>query len=564
MSDERADFYLQLQDRLKTDRGNWEIQWTEIAERISTKDDDFMKEWAAGSKRQFHVFDSTAMLALPKFAAALEQMATPRIQLWHRLVPIRDDLKADLEVRSYLDIVNRILFQSRYAPGANFQSQINEVYRSLGAYGTGCLFTDDARNDMNSHGVGLRYKSIFLGELYIMENAVGAIDHVHRRYKLSARQVMQKFDKDKVPEIIRQKADSHPEMKFEFLHIACPNPDRDPRKKTFRGMPFSSFHISYDGRNIVEEGGYTTQPYAVSRYVTSSREVYGRSPAIDVLPDIKMANAQKETLLRAGQLAVDPPTLLQDDGLLPVFDSRPGSNNFGMVNNDGKPLAIPFVTGANLEMGVEVLQDTRGVINEAFLVTLFRMLTEAPEKELTAYEWMLRSQTQGALFGPTVGRLQDELLGITIQREISILARSGILPPMPQQLVEAGGEFDIQYEGPLARAQRAEQAIGLTNTLNILTPVAQIDPTVMDRFNFDEITKDIALDINGMPATWLNDDKVLAAIRAGRKQQQDMQQLIAAAPAASSAAANIAKLQQASGGGGLPNLSALAGTTQGA
>jgi hypothetical protein len=285
---------------------------------------------------------------------------------------------------------------------------------------------------------------------------------------------------------------------------------------------------------------------------------------MDVLPDIKMANAQKETLLRAGQLAVDPPTLLQDDGLLPVFDSRPGSNNFGMVNNDGKALAIPFVTGANLEMGVEVLQDTRGVINEAFLVTLFRMLTEAPEKELTAYEWMLRSQTQGALFGPTVGRLQDELLGITIQREISILARSGILPPMPQQLVEAGGEFDIQYEGPLARAQRAEQAIGLTNTLNILTPVAQIDPTVMDRFNFDEITKDIALDINGMPATWLNDDKMLAQIRAGRKQQQDMQQLIAAAPAASSAAANIAKLQQASGGGGMPNLSALAGTTQGA
>jgi hypothetical protein len=199
-------------------------------------------------------------------------------------------------------------------------------------------------------------------------------------------------------------------------------------------------------------------------------------------------------------------------------------------------------------MGVEVLQDTRGVINEAFLVTLFRMLTEAPEKELTAYEWMLRSQTQGALFGPTVGRLQDELLGVTIQRELSILARSGALPPMPPQLIEAGGEFDIQYEGPLARAQRAEQAVGLSNTLNILTPVAQIDPTIMDRFNFDEITRDVALDINGMPATWLNDDKTLAAIRAGRKQQQDMQTMIKAAPAASAAAANIAKLQQASGG----------------
>ncbi len=90
--------------------------------------------------------------------------------------------------------------------------------------------------------------------------------------------------------------------------------------------------------------------------------------------------------------------------------------------------------------------------------------------------------------------------------------------------------------------------------------MAQIDPTVMDRFNFDEIAKDVALDINGMPASWLNDDKTLATIRAGRKQQQDMQQMIQAAPAASAAAANIAKLQQQSGGslqGMLPDQSAM-------
>jgi hypothetical protein len=562
MADERADHYLKIQDRLAGDRGNWEIQWTEIAERISTKDDEFIKTWQPGSKRQFHVFDSTAMLALPKFAAALEQLVTPRTQRWHRLVPKEDALKKDLQVRAYLDIVNDILFKYRYAPGANFASQTNQVYRSLGGYGTGCLFTDDAMNDVRSKTVGLMYKSIYLGELFIMENAVGAIDHVHRKYKLTARQVMQKFAADKIPQVISQKAKDFPEMKFDFLHVVCPNEDRDPRKKNFKGMAFSSYHISYDGRSIVEEGGYTTQPFAVSRYVTANSEIYGRSPAIDVLPDIKMANAQKETLLRAGQLAVDPPTLLNDDGLLPVFDSRPGSNNFGMVSSEGKALAIPFMTGANLQYGVEELQDTRNVINDAFLTQLFKLLTDDPGKEMTATEVMMRAQTQGALFAPTAGRQQDELLGPTIQREISILARNGLIPPMPPQLIEAGGEFDIQYEGPLARAQRAEQAVGLSNTLNILTPVAQIDPTVMDRFNFDEIAKDVALDINGMPATWLNDDKTLAAIRAGRKQQQDMQQMIAAAPAASAAAANIAKLQQNSGGslqGVLPDQGAMPG-----
>jgi hypothetical protein len=454
-----------------------------------------------------------------------------------------------MEVQQYFAQVNKILFRARYAPATNFASQTQEVYTQLGLFGTGALFTDDALNDMNARGLGLRYKSIFLGELYFMENAVGAVDHVHRRYKLTARQAVQEFGENALPKKITDYAEDRPDEEFEFLHVACPNPDIKHGMRNYRGMPFSSCHISYEERALIREGGYHAQPYAVSRYVTASSEVYGRSPCIDVLPSIKMANAQKETLLRAGHLAVDPPMLLNDDGILAVFDRRPGADNFGMVDAQGRPLAMPLATGSNLKLGMEMIEETRKEINESLLITLFQVLVEA-DRQMTAYEVMQRAQEKGALLAPTAGRQQSELLGPIVQREIEILARAGQLPPMPKQLMDAGGEFEINYQSPLARAQKAELAIGLSNTIGILQPIAQVQPDVLDRFDFDTISKDLSLDVNGLPATWLHSDEAMQNIRDGRQQQQQMQQMVQAAPAMSAAAANVAKIQQAAGAGG--------------
>jgi len=182
---------------------------------------------------------------------------------------------------------------------------------------------------------------------------------------------------------------------------------------------------------------------------------------------------------------------------------------------------------------------------------------------------MQRAQEKGALLAPTAGRQQSELLGKIIQREIDILARSGMLsaphfPPMPEQLLKLGGEYDVVYQSPLARAQRAEQAVGLSNMLGILTPIAEAKPEVLDWLDFDTIVPDMATDISGLPATWVTDPKVVAAVRKARGEQQQLAQLAQAAPAATAAAANIAKIQQTAGAGGgvLPDLSAMGATTQ--
>jgi hypothetical protein len=515
------------------DRGTWEEHWREIAERVLPRENWFQTaNKTPGDKRQEKVFDATAILALERFAAAMESMLTPRTMKWHKLAVKNPELAEDQQIQAYLDEVTNILFRVRYSPKANFASQVHENYMSLGAFGSGAIFIDDIV------GFGIRYKSIHLSEVFFSENHVGIVDKVHRKFELTARQAIEKWGADKISEKIRSAAENNPEQKFEFLHCVKPNQDRQPGRRDYRGMPFISYYICLTSHMILSESGYNSFPYAISRYVTAPKEVYGRSPAMTVLPDIKMLNEMSKTVIRAAHKIVDPPLLLQEDGVLQAFNTRPGALNYGGVDDQGRQVVQPLQTGARVDINMEMMEQRRRVINDAFLITLFQILVETPN--MTATEAMLRAQEKGALLAPTMGRQQSEMLGPLIERELDILGRAGVLPPMPEALVELGGDVDIEYVSPLNRSQRAEEGVAILRTLESIAPLAQIDPSVMMRFNPDQIVKELA-EINGVPAKILRSDEEIEAMKQEQNQQAEAQALLQAAPVAANSAKTLAE-----------------------
>ena len=312
----------------------------------------------------------------------------------------------------------------------------------------------------------------------------------------------------------------------------------------YEGMPFASYYLSLEGNQMLSRGGFKTFPYAISRYVTGPKEVYGRSPAMTVLPDIKMINEMSKTVIRAAHKIVDPPLLLQEDGVLQAFNARPGALNYGGVDDQGRQTVVPLQTGARVDIGMEMMEQRRRVINDAFLITLFQILVEAPN--MTATEAMLRAQEKGALLAPTMGRQQSEMLGPLIERELDILARAGVLPPMPEALMQVDGEIEIEYVSPLNRAQRAEEGVAIMRTLEAVAPLAQIDPGVMDIFRPDEIARELA-EINGVPAKILRSKEEVAMIKEEQAQAAEAQQLLAAAPVAASTAKTLAETQALAG-----------------
>lgn len=534
MADTRADDIIRRQEKMATDRAVFDSHWREIAERILPRADHFRVNRNPGDKHTERIFDATANLALERFAAAMESMLTPRTQRWHKLRTGIPELDEAPDVKAYLDEVTQILFAVRYSPRANFASQANEVYMSLGAFGTGGLFIDDMV------GRGIRYRSIPLSEMYIAENHQGIVDTVHRRFPMTARQAAQRFGIDKLPEAIKKAVEKSPEQNFDFIHAVMPREDMEYGRKDYRGMAYASCYIALDGRDIVSEGGFHTMPYAVGRYVTAVKEVYGRSPAMTVLPDIKMVNEMSKTIIRAAHKMVDPPLLLQEDGALQAFDLRPGALNYGGVNEQGQQLVHALQTGARVDIGEEMLEQRRRVINDAFLVTLFQILVDAPQ--MTATEAMLRAQEKGALLAPTMGRQQSEFLGPMIEREIDILARAGVLPPMPDALRELGGTVEIEYVSPLNRAQRAEEGVAIMRTLEAVTPLAQVDPKVLMVFDPEAIARELA-DINGVPAKVLRTPEQMKAMEDQQAQASQAQALLQAAPVVGSTVKDLAQAQ---------------------
>jgi hypothetical protein len=313
-------------------------------------------------------------------------------------------------------------------------------------------------------------------------------------------------------------------------------------------MDYWSCYISIeDGRKILSEGGFRTFPFAVPRFETSPNEFYGRSPAMKVLPDIKMLNEMSKSIIRSAHLAVSPPIMLSDDGALQAFNLRPNALNFGAVDDQGRARAMPFQAGARVDIGLDMMNQRREAINDAFFVTLFRILVEEPQ--ITATEAMLRAQEKGQLLAPTMGRIQSEMLGPVIEREIDILAHTGELPPMPDELVawyRAGGEHHIEYQSPLNMAQKAGAGVAIMNTMQAIAPLAQIDPKVMQRYNLDKAAERIGR-INGVPEDIIRSDEEVAAMDAQSQQAAQAQQLLAAAPVAAGAAKDFAQAASLAG-----------------
>ncbi|MFT3906830.1 MAG: portal protein [Steroidobacteraceae bacterium] len=430
-----VDTILRHEAYLAERRANFESWWQDIAYRVMPSEAQFTTLGPEGERRTERLFDANAAICNERFASVMEDLLTPRTQYWHQLRPLDKALAENQNVKVYLEEVNQALFTLRYRPSANFASQKHQGYLSLGAFGNSCLFIDELA------GVGPRYRQVPLREVRWSENHQGLIDTLYRRFPMQARQALQRFG-DRLPQKIRDDAEKNPYREWEFIHCVRPNEDRVSGRDDHRGMRWASYYVACEARQMLEVSGYSSWPYAIGRYMLASRETYARSPAMTAWSAIMTINEEKKTILRAGQKEVDPPVLLQEEGVLESFNLRPGALNYGAVSNDGSPLAVPFKSGANVPLGLELMELEKQQIEDSFLVTVFKVLAENPQ--MTATQVLEVAQQKGILLAPAMGRQHSEDLGPLIEREIDIAARNGLLPQMPDELAEAGGAYKIE------------------------------------------------------------------------------------------------------------------------
>lgn len=486
-------------------------------------------------------YDTTGTRSLPKYVSILERLATPAGQKWHGLMPSDTSLRKKRRVRAYFDDLSALMFKYRYNPRARFRVSTNEVYTSMGVYGNGPLYIGERASTQLNPQRGFKYVACALRDVYMLVDDEGELHCVFRRFWLNVRQFKLKFPEASMPskmEAEAKKPQPNENTYFEFIHYVCPRDDGsyDPSAIDTRRHPIVGAYLCVDSKEYVgEETGYQSMPYKIPRTATVAGDPYGYSPAVMGLAALGGASAMKKVNLKQGNKAVDPVLLAHDDNVMNgEVDLRPGAVNYGGVDKQGRALIQPL-RGGDFRIGEALLQDERRDIEDSFFVTLFQILTDTPE--MTATEVMERVAEKAALLSPTMGRLQSEMLGPMIEREIDLLSEMGVLPEMPPELVEAEGEYEVVYTSPLAKSMYAEEVSGFMRAVEMSLNIANAtqDPSQLDHFNFDDAIPEIS-DYMAVPARWMSDKEKLEEKRGQRSEQQQQEQLMQNAPALASAA----------------------------
>jgi hypothetical protein len=141
------------------------------------------------------------------------------------------------------------------------------------------------------------------------------------------------------------------------------------------------------------------------------------------------------------------------------------------------------------------------------------------------------------IFGPTLARLQTDLLSPALSRSFRILLRAGRMPEMPDVVAEERGEIEIEYVGSMAKAQEASNVMAVQNWVQFLGGMAQLNPKVLDVPNWDEITKGSG-NMFGVPAKMQNTSVEINQVRQeNAAKQQAMEEALLAEQMGKGAAA---------------------------
>lgn len=542
-----AETVIKLYEQAKTDRQYREDDWRKAAayclphEYGLWQSDGHVRQHNSRDAAKRIAYDSTGARALPKYCAIVERISTPQSQKWHGLRASDASLQRKRRVREYMESVTDTLFKLRSHPRAKFRATTAAMYEQLGVYGNAPVFIGARKRTRVHPQPGLSYVSCGFRDVFILTDDEGNVTDIFRRFWLNVRTFRLKFPDASLP-MSMQAEGSKPSPDegafFEFVHHVCLRSDDhyDPDALDARRHPVCSSYVAVkDKVHVTDDAGYASIPYILPRVGISASSVYGNSPAVRALAAMGGASAMKKTNLKQGNKAVDPVLLAHDDSMINgTVDLRPGAVNYGAVSREGRELIKALPVG-DFRVGFELLQDERSDVDDCFFVTLFQILTE--KTEMTATEVLERIAEKAALMSPTMGALQSEGLGPMIERELDVSAELGLLPPMPPELVEAQGEYEITYTSPMAKAMYMEEVTGFWRAVEMALNVSQVqqDPSILDHFDFDAALPEISSYL-AVPERWMRERDAVTSRREGRNAEAQEAQVMQNAPALASAA----------------------------
>jgi hypothetical protein len=527
---------------LTNERSSFVSHWQEISDYLLPRSGRFFaSDRNKGGKRHNNIYDSSGTRALRVLAAGMMAGMTSPARPWFRLTTSVPELDESAAVKAWLADVTRIM-QMVFSKSNTYRA-LHGMYEELGAFGTAStIVLPDYRNIIHHY-------TLTTGEFSLATDYRGQVNTLYREYEMTVGQVVAEFGYKNCSNTVKALYDRNAlEQWVPVIQAIEPRTARDQSKRDAKNMPFRSAYLERGGNEdaFLRESGFKEFPALCPRWAVSGGDIYGNSPAMEALGDIKQLQHEQLRKAQGIDYQTKPPLQAPASMKNQAVNTLPGGVSYVDASSPTGGIRAAWEVNLNLNYLLEDIRDVRERIKGSFYADLFLMLAGSTNSAMTATEVAERHEEKLLMLGPVLERMHNEILDPLIESTFARMIEADIVPPPPQEL--QGMELNVEFVSMLAQAQRAIATNGVDRFVGNLGAVAQFKPGVLDKFDEDRWA-DAYADMLGVdPELIVPGDKV-ALIRQARAEaaqaQAQAEQMAQGAKAARDLAASDTSGQNA-------------------
>ncbi|MBP2147405.1 portal protein [Xanthobacter flavus] len=563
---DKAKVVIELGDRLFSNRATMESLWQQIADQFYPERAEFTLQRTPGAEFADHLMTSYPVKLREELASSIQAMLRPPGQKWFGMSSGREEIDQHDSAAPWLERSGLRLWRALEDPKALFMRATTAADHDFVAFGNAVLTVE-----RHPAGIGFLLQNWHLRDVAWAENALREVDTVARRFKGTARGLLQEFGRQHVCDKVVEMMEKNPYGDVPCFSVVVPvevwdyaytGESENAKARRREAFPFMQIVVDKAHEHVMRETPLRINPYVIVRWRLSTLSPYAFAPPTIIgLPDARLLQRMTLSMLESAEKGVDPPLIARGEKLRGGVNVYAGGVTYVDPDYDdrtGKVVEALFETQA-FEPAKEFYDRHMAMMKDLFYLN---KLTLPEFKDMTAFEVQKRMEEFARAATPLFGPLETEYNGRVLEKSIAIGFQTDLFGPREEiPAVLRGRELAFTYKSPLRQAAEEVKAQQLGTGLQLMQGAAAFDPTVPQNVDLNKATRESLRGL-GWPSGWIKpEDQVQQEREAQAKQQQAeaaMQQVqqggeaagavAGAAKDAAAAGINIPSLLQGLGG----------------
>lgn len=513
----------------------WTQNWSDLAQFLlprrsiwltqSTGGNPTPNNMTRGREINQSIIDPTGTFALRVCSAGLMSGLASPSRPWFKMAPKMKNFEPDEAGRQWMDEVENRLYN--VLSGSNFYNSFAQECEDLVVFGNGPTIIYEDEKDV------IRLYNPCIGEYFLSSSATLRVDGLYRRFLMTVAQIVDFFGLENCPREVQklwQAKGSSLQIEKIIAHSIEPNfgIGKENAGKVPGNYTWREVYWVYGAANDrpLSLRGFMDQPFTASRWATQSNDAYGRSPGMDVLPDVMQLQIETMRKAEALEKQVRPPLLADAQLKNQPASTLPGEVTYVQNLNATSGMRSIYQVNPDIRGMMEDIKEIQQRIKIGLFNDLFLMLEQGPNKDMTATEVQAKLQEKMMVLGPVVENMLSESLKPKLHRIFAILVRRNMLPPMPDSM--KGIPLDIEFTSIMAVAQRAASTGGLERIAAIIGNLSAVYPEAKDIMNVDIFLREFN-ELLANPQKIFRSPQAVQEIQAAQAKQQQQQAAMEAA-----------------------------------